>query len=99
MGSREPVLASQPHELGLVIEVLADTQESASAVGALARSTMLHVGYPGRKTTAGNLALPYSPADIDLGPAYEFSVYHLLQIDESTDLFPISVNDVSGARA
>jgi hypothetical protein len=55
------------------------------------RSTLLHQGYPGRIATAGNLAFPFSPSDLKMGPVYEFSLYHLLRIDprEATTLFPV----------
>lgn len=98
MASREPLLDAVPHEIGLVIEVLAKTQEVANTACALVRSTMLHTGYAGRKTTAGNLALPYSPADIELGPVFEFSMYHLLRGVTSEGLFPVEIHDIRGVR-
>ncbi|MBI4540849.1 MAG: acyclic terpene utilization AtuA family protein [Gemmatimonadetes bacterium] len=97
LGEREPFCDRLPHELGVVIEVLAETQEIADAVCALARSTMLHCSYPGRKTTAGNLALPYSPADIPVGAAYEFSIYHLMEVADPASPFPVEVVYVEGA--
>ncbi|HWM05346.1 MAG TPA: hypothetical protein VNP92_23650, partial [Actinophytocola sp.] len=39
------------HELGIVIEAVAGTQELANTICAFARSTMLHHGYPGRIST------------------------------------------------
>lgn len=77
MGSLEP----EPvvgHEVGLVIEATAPSQEQASSLCGLARSTLLHYGYPGRISTAGNLAFPFSPSDVDCGPYYSFTVHHLL---------------------
>ena len=38
---------------------------------------MLRYGYPGRRSTAGNLAFPYSPSDFHAGEVYMFSIYHL----------------------
>ena len=75
------------HEIGIVIDVVADTQEHASAVCAVARSTMLHYGYPGRIATAGNLAFPFSPSDAKVGPIYVFSVYALLRTEDPAKLF------------
>lgn len=88
MGPLEPD-TSQPHEVGLMFEVVADTQELADAVCASVRSTYLHYGYEGRKSTAGNLAFPFAPSDVSFGAVYEFSVYHLLQVDSPTRLFPM----------
>lgn len=86
MGDLEP-LGRPGHEIGVVVEVVASTQELASAICATARSTMLHYPYPGRKSTAGNLAFLYSPSDIACGPVYKFSVYHLVEVDDPRELF------------
>ena len=76
-------------ELMIIIEAVAPTQEQASTICGFARSTMLHFGYEGRIATAGNLAFPFSPSDAEMGEVYEFSVYHLLKVENPTDLFPI----------
>ena len=67
--------------LGIIIDVVGRTQEIADTVCALARSRMLHCDYEGRKSTAGNLAFPFSPSDIHVGAVYEFSVFHLMKVD------------------
>lgn len=79
------------HELGIIIEVVAKTQEMAEDVCAVARSTMLHYHYKGRRATAGNLAFPYSPSDISMGAGYRFNIYHLIELEEPSELFPIEV--------
>ena len=81
------------HELGLVIEAVAPTQEVADAVCGFFRSTLLHYGYPGRKSTAGNLAFPYSPSDISAGAVYTFSIYHLLEVDDPAALFTMEIRE------
>lgn len=81
MGAWEPV-KKPAHELGILIDVIGRTEEIAETVCGLARSTILHVTYPGRQATAGNIAFPFSPAEIPAGPVYEFNVYHLLEIDD-----------------
>ena len=63
-----------------MFEVLASTQELANAICANVRSTYLHYGYPNRKSSAGNLAFPFAPSDVEFGPVYEFSIYHLMEI-------------------
>jgi hypothetical protein len=75
------------HELGIIIEAIAPTQKQADTICSFARSTMLHYGYEGRRSTAGNLAFPYSPSDFHAGEVYVFSVYHLLAIDNPAALF------------
>lgn len=97
MGALEPRPAAEGHELGIVIEAVAADQDRANAVCGLARSTMLHYGYPGRMATAGNLAFPYSPSDFKAGPVYAFSVYHLLEVNDPLELFPIRHISPGGA--
>lgn len=88
MGDQEPGTGVRSHEVGIVIDVIADSQEEANAVCSVARSTLLHFGYEGRLATAGNLAFPFSPSDIQMGQAYEFNVYGLLRGEDALSLFP-----------
>lgn len=71
------------HEIGVVIEVIAKDQELANSICATARSTFLHFAHEKRKSTAGNLAFPFAPSDIEFGPVYEFSIYHLMEIEDN----------------
>jgi len=77
-----------------MIEAIGPTQELADTVLSLARSTALHQHFSGRKTTAGNLAFPFSPSDFSGGAVYEFSVYHLMETDDPNALFPITFEDL-----
>jgi hypothetical protein len=79
-----------PNELMIIIEAIAETQEQADTICGFARSTMLHFGYEGRISTAGNLAFPFSPSDCHVGEVFEFNVYHLMKVDNSLDIFPIT---------
>jgi len=94
LGRNEPCRDQTPHEVGLVIEAIAPSQEKADAVCALTRSACLHFGFPDRKTTAGNLAFPFSPSDFRGGPLFEFSVYHLLEVEDPAALFEIELISV-----
>jgi len=98
MGSGEIQLkkqwqAQKPYELRIVIESVAPTQEEAETLTSVTRSTLLHYGYEGRISTAGNLAFPFSPSDISMGTVYEFSVYHLMPIDN-----PITFPGLGGRK-
>lgn len=81
MGPLEPLAKAVSHELCIVIEALCQTQEQADTLCSVARSTLLHYGYEGRISTAGNLAFPFSPSDIKMGQVFEFSIYHLMDPD------------------
>ncbi len=97
MGPLEPERRIRGHELGIVIEAVGATQEKADAICSLARSTLLHYGFPGRISTAGNLALPFSPSDARMGEVFEFSVYHLMPLAEP-DGFPARMVAVRGGK-
>ena len=95
MSDLEP-LRQRPigHELGLLMDVTAPTQELAYAACHFLSGHLLHVAYPGQMNTSGNLAFPYSPSDIDAGGVYEFSIYHLMRAASPTELFPIHSDNV-----
>lgn len=89
MGSWEPVKEIRSHELGVLVEVVARTQEVANAVLAIARTNTLHVDFPGRLCKEGNMAFPFSPSDLEAPPAYRFSVFHLVEPRDPYEMFPI----------
>jgi hypothetical protein len=88
MGEKEPE-RFRGYEIGLLMEVLAKDQELANTICAALRSTLLHYPYEGRKSTAGNLAFPFAPSDVEFGAVYEFSVYHLIEVKDGLELFRI----------
>lgn len=94
MGMREPARDDVSHELGIVIEAVASSQDEADTICSFARSTMLHFGYPGRVSTAGNLAFPYSPSDLRGGEIYTFSLYHLLKVSDPVSPFPYEISNL-----
>ncbi len=82
------------NEVGIVIEAVAESQAQATSICAHARTVILHLGFPGRVSTAGNLAFPFSPLDIPAGPVYRFNMYHLIQEDDPCALFNTNVFEV-----
>lgn len=80
--------------LGIIMDIVGQTQDIADTVCALVRSRMLHCDYPGRKSSAGNLAFPFSPSDIHVGPVYEFSVFHLAKVDSLMETARIEIEEV-----
>ena len=71
--------------LGVVIDAVGRTEEIADTVCSLARSRMLHCDYEGRKSSAGNLAFPFSPSDAHMGEVYEFCVFCLAEVDSLSE--------------
>jgi hypothetical protein len=84
MGDWETRSQVKTHEIGIVIEAVSDTQKEADTICSMTRSTLLHYGYDGRISTAGNLAFPFSPSDLRAGPVYEFSIYHLMELEDQS---------------
>ena len=94
MAELEPIKDYVPLELTVIVEVAAETQQLATAVVNRARVAMLHTSYPDRKSTAGNLAFPFTPLEIQLGKVCKFNVYHTMEVDSPTELFPIKFLEV-----
>ncbi len=91
MGAWEPVKKTASHELGIVIEVIAETQEIANTILALARTFTLHHHFPGRLCIAGNMAIAFSPSDIPMGPVYRFNMEHLMEVEDPAEMFTIEI--------
>jgi hypothetical protein len=83
-----------PAEVFIMGECIAPSRERASEVVRTCKQYLLHFGYPGRLSTAGNLAFPFTPPEVSLGPAYRFNVYHLLKVDDPDALFPVEIETV-----
>ncbi|MBE5754710.1 MAG: DUF1446 domain-containing protein [Clostridiales bacterium] len=80
--------------LCVVIDAVGKTQEIADTICSLARSRMLHCDYVGRKSSAGNVAFPFSPSDIHVGEVYEFSVFHLAKVDSLDETVKVELMEV-----
>ncbi|HET8996619.1 MAG TPA: acyclic terpene utilization AtuA family protein, partial [Acetobacteraceae bacterium] len=80
-----------PGEVFVMGECIAPTGERAAEVVRTCKQYLLHHGYAGRLSTAGNLAFPFTPPEVSLGPAYRFNVYHLLHTPDPDALFPLEI--------
>lgn len=89
MGPREPVKQITSHELGIVVEVVAPTQEQANEVLALARILFKNGFFEGKLCDEGTVAFPYAPSDIHMGPVFRFSVWHVVEPVDPLEMFPI----------
>jgi hypothetical protein len=77
------------HEIGLMIEAVAETQDLASIVASYGRYLALH--NPVRHWTGmvTNLAVPMSPPVINHGPVYQFTMNHVVIPDSPTEMFRV----------
>ena len=96
MREKEVVSESGSHELAIIIDVVAETQEKAHSILFMARHLLLHTDFEGRLCISGNVAFPYSPSDIDTGPVYRFNVWHLLTVDDPLEPFRMEFMDIHG---
>jgi hypothetical protein len=94
MGEGEPLANAASHEIGIIAEVVAKTQDIANVVLSLTRVTLLHSDFPGRLCKEGNMAFPFSPSDIERGPVYEFSLRHVVEPNDPLEMFPIEYENV-----
>src|SRR5260370_28679631 len=70
MGELEPERKSAVHEIGVVFEVLAADQSTATEIATLARPPLLHLPVPPRKAAVTTIAYLHNPPQIDRGPVY-----------------------------
>lgn len=98
MGPLEPVREIRSHELALVIEATAPTQEAASAVAGIVRHQALHLPVPEWSGLITALACPYNPAHLERGAVYRFNVHHVVEPDDPYEMFPMELYAVEGAR-
>jgi hypothetical protein len=78
-----------PREIFVMVECIAPSPQRASEVVRTTKQYLLHHGYPGRRSTGGNVAFPFTPPEVAVGPAYRFNVYHVMQVDRLEPLFPL----------
>ncbi|KAF2757355.1 hypothetical protein EJ05DRAFT_387571 [Pseudovirgaria hyperparasitica] len=96
MGPLEKQCTPDVHELGIMGEVVAETQERSHAIANNVRTSLLHMPYEGQLATTGNFASPLSPHEQAAGGVFKFNIYHLIDLSENEQisLFPISLHEV-----
>lgn len=87
------------HELGILGEVVAPSQELSYTIANNARASILHMPYKNQIATTGNFASPLSPHETAAGPVFRFNVYHLVDLEagEETTLFPINTKIITNS--
>jgi hypothetical protein len=93
MGLLEPV-KTPAHELGIVFEAFAATQDLATAVCVTARYVALHHWVPQWTGQVTNLAIPHSPPEMERGPAYRFTMHHAVVPETPTEMFRLEYETV-----
>ena len=90
LGDLEP-LSQEGHEVGLIIDVVADTQSVAADIIPIASHTGLHHPIPEHEGLISNLAYPFSPGGINAGPVYSFCINHVWELSEPCRPFAMTM--------
>lgn len=86
-----PAPSQAPEEAFILAECIAPTTARAAEVVRTTKQYLLHHGFPGRLSTGGNIAFPFTPPEVSVGPAYRFNVYHLMRAHDLDALFPVEI--------
>ena len=92
MGELETARAIQSHELGIAVEVIAPSLALAEKIATLAARSIFYARIPTKGTAGGGAFLT---EDVLVGkPAYEWTLNHVMRIDNPHDYFTIDVETV-----
>jgi hypothetical protein len=81
LGLRPREAAAAPHEVGVMTLVSAPTQDLATEIAKFCNPVLLH--YPLEPADPlPSFAFPFSPAEVELGPQYEFMLNHVVELDD-----------------
>jgi hypothetical protein len=83
----------EPVEVGILGLITAPTAETAEEIGKLINPYVLH--YPLTKDEElPTFAFPYSPAQSERGPLYEFALNHVMELDHPMQAFRLDVSEI-----
>ena len=81
-----------PDEVGVLCVITAADQATANEIGKLMNPYLLHHPLT-RDEEQPTFAFPFSPAEIDRGPAWEFCLNHVMRLDDPMQAFRLEVVD------
>lgn len=87
MAQLEPEKGNLNHEVGVLIEIVAETPGVSESIMSIAWHTVLHHPIKEWSGLVSNLAFPFSPPDADMGPVYRFALNHVVEIEDPCELF------------
>lgn len=82
------------HEVGLLFQVTAGTQELATALIKSVSHIAVHYPVPEWTGLITSIAYPYSPAEIARGPSYRFNMNHVVEPASPLEMFSIDYQKV-----
>jgi hypothetical protein len=99
MGRMEPERSAVPHEVGIVVEATAGTQDTATKIAQLARQPFLHHGVPEWMGGITSFACLHNPAHIERGAVYRFNLNHIAIPHTQMEMFRTEIVQLGKARA
>lgn len=88
MGSLEPVKEIRSHELGIIVDGIADTKELAEEVAVLGARGVFYARLPEVKGTAGTGAFVVDEV-LPASTAYTWTMDHVVPVDDPMELFDV----------
>jgi hypothetical protein len=85
-----------PQEVGVMLLVSGEDQQTATAISKLANPLLLHLPLPSMSYLP-SFAFATSPAHIDRGAAYEFVLNHVVDVDSPTEMFRLEMTEPGDA--
>jgi hypothetical protein len=89
LGALDPLRGQQFHEVGLVVDVVGETEEIATAIAGRSAAVGSRLDITGHLGGGGNFAYPFSPNVLRGGPVYEWSIWHVMTVEKETDPFAV----------
>lgn len=94
MGSLEPNNFVGGHEIMIMWDVIAASQELSHTIASSVGHLALHNPIPKWHGLITGLALPFSPGELTRGPVWEFNLNHVLVPESPTALFPTEYEEI-----
>jgi len=97
MGDLEPVQEVNTHELGVVVEGIADTAEEAEALTLFATRQIFYARLPEVKGTAGTAAFVTDEV-LPATTAYRWTMNHIVPVSDPMSLFDLHMVDINAGN-
>lgn len=92
MGELEPLRDKPGHELCVMVQGVAPTQEMAEELTMIGLRQMFYARLPDVKGTAGSVAFPLDEV-LHASPAYRWTLNHTVEVDDPMELFKTHLTD------
>ncbi len=94
MGSLEPIKDTKAHEILVLVEIVASSEEISYDIGMRARQLLSHFDPPSGSKSGNPIAIPFSPQPLRAGSVYRWTMNHVVEIEDHKELqqmFPMEL--------